>query len=547
VSGIAAAFGALGIDYGQWLALTRAVLKMDLRVSSIGRSSFNQQAGQRRTSVVAQLVFYIMMGALASMLVFAVRDVMLSGTLVLTYLMFMVGTMVLLDQQSVITSPNDYPVLGFRPISSRTYFAVRVTNVLVYTMALTTAFGLIPLAAFTVGHGFRPLMGLAAVFAFYGSTMFSTLALVFAYAWMLRAIGADRLKRALSYVQLVMGFVIYGGYFMMSQMVSKSFLATWTLPQTSLLLFYPATWFASYLALADGTGTRTAVALAGVSVAAIVALAAGLGGRLSLQYAEELGALTAATAAPAARSSRRRRPVWFRGGEDRAVALLVRAQWRNDQKFRMAVLGILPLTIMYMFMSLQHGPLPDPFTMDLKRTGDTMLVTMAILVFPVTLRTTISRSDAFRASWIYYTAPVERARLLVATKNVIIGFFLLPYLAAVGAAFTYFTGQAVHVALHVAFLGLTSHLILQVVLLASPELPFSQPMQKGTRSGMMILTMIGAMVLAAGLVPLLAAFVYVSPIRIVAGLLALIGAGIGVDRLTRVRVERQAEQLEFGG
>lgn len=544
---MAGLFGTLGIDYGQWRALTRAVLKMDLRVSSIGRSAFNQQADQRRMSIVSLLIFYGMMGAFASVLVFVIRDVMLSGTLVLTYLMFMVGTMVLMDQHSVITSPDDYPVLGFRPISSRTYFAVRVTNVLVYTMTLTTAFGAIPLVAYTVSRGFRPLLGLAAVVAFYGSTTFSTLVLVFAYAWMLRAVGADRLKRALSYVQLVMGFAVYGGYFAMSQMIDRTALAKMSLPETRWILLYPATWFASYLALADGSGGSTAFTLAVVTVFAIVALAASLGGRLSLQYAEELGALTAATAAPVVRSSRRRRPLWFRGGEDRAVALLVRAQWRNDQKFRMGVLGILPLTVLYMFMSLRHGPLPDPFTLNLARASDTMLVTMAILVFPGTLRMTISRSDAYRASWIYYTAPVARARLLVATKNVIVVFFLLPYLVAVTTAFTYFTGHPVHVVIHMLFLGLTSHLILQTILLFSPELPFSLPMQKGTRSGLMFVTMMGSVIIGMVLVPVLAKFVYVSPVRIAAGMVALVGASVVVDRLTRVRVGRQAEELEFGG
>jgi hypothetical protein len=39
--------------------------------------------------------------------------------------MTMVGLMVLIDHQSVITSADDYLVLGARPVSSRTYFAVR--------------------------------------------------------------------------------------------------------------------------------------------------------------------------------------------------------------------------------------------------------------------------------------------------------------------------------------------------------------------------------------------------------------------------------------
>ncbi len=314
---IARLFDVAGIDFHQWKALTRAVLKMDLRVTGIGRSAFgNQQQGQRVAGIIGLLVFYVMMGGFASVLIFVIKDVMLSTTLVLTYLMFMVGTMVLLDNQSVITSPDDFPVLGHRPVNSRTYFAVRVTNVLVYTLTLTVAFGSIPLGALAIRFGL--MAGLAAFLAFIGSTMFTSLALIAVYAWMLRLAGPDRLKRVLSYVQLVMGFMVYGGYFLMSQLLSPSVLGSWSLPSTPLAFLYPATWFASYVAIATGAGARVHWILAGGSVLAIVALVIPLTGRLSLAYTEELGALATATAARVSTSTSRRRPWWFRSGENRA-------------------------------------------------------------------------------------------------------------------------------------------------------------------------------------------------------------------------------------
>ena len=79
-----------------------------------------------------------------------------------------------------------------------------------------------------------------------------------------------------------------------------------------------------------------------------------------------------------------------------------------------------------------------------------------------------------------------------ATKNVLVAFFLLPYLAFVAAVLAYFTGHPIHVLVHMAFLGLLSHLFLQTITFIDPALPFSQPLQKGTRSGVMILTMMMA-------------------------------------------------------
>jgi hypothetical protein len=61
--------------------------------------------------------------------------------------------------------------------------------------------------------------------------------------------------------------------------------------------------------------------------------------------------------------------------------------------------------------------------------------------------------------------------------------------------------------------------------------------------------MLAMMVVAAisGLVtvPLLSMFVYVNPLRILAALALLAGASVALDWLTRVRVERRAEGMEF--
>ncbi len=536
-------FAAAGIDYNQWKALVLVALKMDVRGTAIG-SGMNAGHERRGSTLVFVVLFYMLMGAFASGLVVFIRDPLLSGTLLTTFLMFMVGMMVLVDHQSVITSPDDYVVLGFRPVSSRTYFAVRLTNVLVYTMALTTAFGLGPMLAYTFAHGFRPVMGLAAAFTFYMSTFFATLLLVLAYAWLLRIVGPSRLKRALSYLQLVMGFVVYGGYFAMSRSFNRRAMAQLALPDSPWLLLYPPTWFASILAVAGGDFRTDVVIRAALAVLAVAVLVAKIGGRLTLRYAEQLGALSSAS------DTRRRprvvrRPIWFKLGEARAIALLIRGQLRNDQKFRMGVLGIMPLTVLYIFMSLQNGPLPDPFTVEVDRIADTMLINVAIMIFPVMLRQNLTRSDSYRASWIYFASPIDHTRVIAATRNVLTVVFLLPYMVFVSAVLIYFTGNPGHILTHMLMLGLISRLLLQLIFLIDPELPFSKPMVKGERSAQMFVTMFATMIIAFGVGPLLSLFVYPNPLRIVVAVALLLGASRVIDILTRVRLAGVTARLEF--
>jgi len=160
------AFAAAGIDFDQWKALTLVALKLDLRGTASAQRQFRPD-----TSLVAailfQIVFYTLFSALVAFVVWASRDPLLTGSIAATYIAFVIGTAVILDHNSVISSPADYGILGFRPVSSRTYFAVKLTNILVYTTAVTTIASWLPILTTFLRHGWR--MGVAMLESFNGS------------------------------------------------------------------------------------------------------------------------------------------------------------------------------------------------------------------------------------------------------------------------------------------------------------------------------------------------------------------------------------------
>ena len=536
-------FAAAGIDFDQWKALTAVALKLDFRGSTLGRSPFRRRAGFAG-GLIAQFMFYTMFGAAIALVVWFSRDLFLVGTIAMTYTMFAVGIAVLVDHNSALASPLDHGILGFRPVTSRTYFAVRLTNVLVYTMALTTLAAWLPVVSLFVRHG--GAVGAAGIAAFYACSVSTALAILLGYAWMLHAVGADAVKRALSYVQLIMSFAVYGGYFLVTRAAVRRFAISFTLPKTAWLLLYPATWFGSYLELAAGKTGPLEIVPAAASVMVLAAMASSLGGRLSLDYAQRLGELQAATAH--ARPAGRARPtagLWFRTGEARAVALLVRSQFRNDQRFRMGVLAVLPMTLVYLLMGLRDGPLHDPFVAQQGSRGF-LPVMMAVVMFPSLLKMHLTRSDSYRASWIFFASPSRRMQVVRSSQNVLVAFFLLPYLLFLTALYTYFIGNVFHVAVHIGLQGLLGYLVLQVAMLADPALPFSRPPQKGRNSAAtLIFVMVAAM--ASTVLNTFSAALYGSALA-TAGAFGAIGlASVVVDRLTRARVELETESLEFEG
>lgn len=338
-----------GVDARQWLTLTRAQLTLDLRQRSFGRARLGRPSAGATglRALAAQALLYAIYGLVLAMVVRAMPDVLLAGIVLTTLVMFVVGTTVVLDHAAALTTTGDYAILGFRPVTSRTYFAARLTNVLIYTTLLTTMVAWLPVASLVVFRGVA--MGVAGCAAIYAASFSTAFALLLVYAWMLRLVGSETLKRALGYVQMAVSFVVYGGYFAVNRVLTPA-ASGFRRPQTPWIYAAPPTWFAGYLDIASGHATPLTWALAAGTVALLAALALAFGGRTSAEFSEHLSDLTVA---PARTGGRRdaapRAGWWFRSGEARAVALLVRSQFRNDQRFKMGVLGILPMTLIYVF------------------------------------------------------------------------------------------------------------------------------------------------------------------------------------------------------
>jgi ABC-2 type transport system permease protein len=299
--------------------------------------------------------------------------------------------------------------------------------------------------------------------------------------------------------------------------------------------------------VAHGVGLRETPAahlmVAGVTILLAIIAAVISGGRLSLDYADRLADLmidSASDAQSAAAPVRAGR--LFRDGERRAVALLVRGLFRHDMKFRLGVLGIVPLTIIYLFGGFGgHGGVTDPFVVGSQR-GEPQLVYYAVLFFPTMLRQVMSRSDEYRAAWIFFATPADTARLVLAVKDFVLAYFVLPYLAFLGLLLAYWFTRLDHLAILLLTLALLCHLVLLVQLLLNPELPFSQPETKGGRSQVMILVI--ALSVVAVMLPTMLHIAFATPVRVLATLTGFIAINLLLQKATVARVERLARAAE---
>jgi len=544
-------FNHLEIDYAQWRALSLASLKLDFRVGGMRGVLGHDDRGRPSGQLISVVIFYVFTGIFLAGFAIMNKNVFLTSTLLSAYIMFMIGSIVLVEYNSVVVSPDDYEILGYRPISSRTFFMARLTNVFFYVGVMTAAMALLPIGAYFFTLGFRPLLGLAALAAFFTAGFSVALFMIVLYAAMLSYVHPNRLRRVLSYIQLGTSFVIFGSYALMPRIVGNDRLTAGLIPEDKpWLLLLPPAWYASYLRLAIGEIRVTTWAPALASLVVVGVLLVYAVGNLSLDYSRRLGALRARTEETGSRrESLRTRSIgfFFSAEEPRAVALLIRSQFRYDQKFRLSVLGILPLTVFYLFMALSSGPIPDPFLAGIKGFGNSVLVYLAVLLFPLMLQTNLRNSDHFQASWIFFASPMQRDRLVLAAKNFVVVYFLLPYLLLIGILFCYFYAALWHAGVQLLVLALVAHIVLQIAVFVSPEVPFSRPVKKGERSARMILIMMIMPIVSLGLLSGIFLLVYPSRLLTVVLLVVLVVLTFLMERLLTVRIKRRLGALQYQG
>lgn len=538
---------ALGVDFDQWVALTKASIRMDLRESTMAPSLRYGRSGAH--AFLYLIFFYLFSGLIFAILIFSNTAVVFTLTLLITYAMFMISGLILVEYHTVVVSPDDYDILSYRPVSSTTYFWAKFTNILFYTVMFTLAMALPGAIAFTFVSGFNPGLGLVAFLSVLWANVTAVLTMVVLYSLILNKVSLHRLRSVLAYLQVFLSVFIYGGYFFLPKIIEGTAFHTLQTSDARWLTFFPPAWFSSFLKFYLGEAEPSLWFEIALVLGFTILLIYYAQSRISIAYSERLSELAGAPVTKRKSKSRLRLPRFlpFRGFEERVVSKLIWSQFRNDNKFKMAVLGILPLTLFYLAMGLEEGPLIDPFISAQFNIGRTGFLYFVVLLFPLMLRTLVSQSDAYRASWIFYTSPADVRLLILTVKRVLMFFFVQPFLLVMGLIFYYFFQNILHVFLHLVVLGLFAQLMLQLGFLYSPELPFSRPNVKGSRSRNLTLILVVIPIFVFGIFPFVFKYVYPS-----AGWLAVFfGVGLlltlSLEKLIRLRIATKVGKLEFVG
>jgi hypothetical protein len=549
-------FEAYGIDFVQWKALTRVAIRLANRQSSLRFDSTSSRGKDMNFSLLLSGFIYLVLGLVMTSFVFRMHDSFWSSLVLFTIVGFMVGSLMLVEFGTIVVAPEDYHIFSVQPVSSRTYFAAKVTFSVFYVLIYTLALGLPSVVAYGFaahvhgqGFGIDPFHMVA---AFAGLVMVGVgvaMSMILLYTAILRFVHFRKLKNILSYLQLTMSFIVYGSYSLLPSFIEK---VGTNLPATKPWWIYllPMSWYSSFLDLASGTVDAVSVTASVIGVFSFVGVIPFALSKISMTYAESLSEASTVPEEKASIETHTPGKIGslFRRDEDRAIAVLIRSQFKHDTRFRLGILAIIPLTVLYLLMGLRGGgKLFDPFNPDWKSLANSALIYFVIILFPMTIKEAVTRSESYLASWIFFVTPASQTRLVLSVKKILFWFFVVPYLTVLGFVFLYYFGNVVHVLMHMIVLFLFSYSFLQVFLLVKPQMPFSVPRQLGERATILGTVMILGPIVLIGLLLGFSFFVYKNTLVYVFVVLLLVLLSLLLEKFLVTRISRKLARLEFRG
>jgi len=230
----------LNVDYSQLRAIDATKLTMDNRRHVVSYNSKDKK--ESHSTFVVAMFLYTIVGGLVAFAMYRIPSFMFSMIVFFSYIMVMVSMTLITDFSSVLLDTSDNTIILPRPVDGRTLFASRLTHILLYLGQLALGLSVFPAIVVTIRYG-----GLL-IFVFLLAIVLSICAAVFItnglYLLIMQFATEEKLKSVINYIQIFMAVAIMGGYQILPRIMERMDMTTFVYEIQWWSFLLPPVWMA---------------------------------------------------------------------------------------------------------------------------------------------------------------------------------------------------------------------------------------------------------------------------------------------------------------
>ncbi|ANI90486.1 hypothetical protein A9P82_15035 [Arachidicoccus ginsenosidimutans] len=486
----------LGVNTWQLYTILHTKLTMDNRRPISFRSMGRQrQQKESNNSAIATAFVSLLMGCLFLM-AFTLKEQETQMTLYFGMMIFMLASILISDFTSVLIDVRDNYIILPKPISDRTVVLARVLHIMLHVLKVVIPMSLPGIICVAIMYG--TITTLIFIVMVFFCTLFTLFLINLIYVLILKIVPPERFKTVISFVQILLAIVVYGGYQVVPRMINKM---DFDFSQIQYIYLLPPYWFAAAIkAISTFSATHTEL-ISGVLAFVFPVVALYVMIRfLAPSFNRKISEInTVSDNAP--KTVTKNNTVTKKSYSQRLADVLMKDKtektgflfsWKIGSRSRDFYMKVYPafgyLIVMFFvfFFNKQKGQ-PIDYSHISATSHIVKYATIFIIYFTgyilLTVLAQISFSDKYKASWLFYTTPLrEPGKILSGTfKSIVMKFYFPVALALTLSAIGLFGWQL----LPNLFLAI-SNVVLNVGIIfyfGNHDFPFSSPQNMNAKSG----------------------------------------------------------------
>lgn len=481
-------FTRFGVDAEQLRIILLTKLKMDDRRPNVYNQQRQKKNKETNNSSWVTMFMLFFTGAFMAILLFIVKQPYIGHTIYFSAFMVMLAVTLISDFTSVLIDVRDNYIILPRPVSNATFTVSRILHIGIHTakMSFSIALGGI-LYCFIFDSIASGFMFILEVFI---ATILSIFLVNIIYLVVLKTTSPQKFKDFISYFQIFFSVAIFAAYYALPRLLTKEMLSGINLLDHQLLTLLPPVWLAALHELATNFSAANwltfllalvAIISPFVSLYLVVkALAPGFNRKLSaISSSGADGNVVSSEGKGASRGfmnkiAKTLAPDAFENAGFK-ITWLLSSRYRDFKVKVYPAFAYVPVYFIYFGFVNEKGTLADKWANMLAGNMYILLIYLTSFVLTTVLQH-ISMTEKYKASWIFYSAPLQNpGKILAGMFKAVIVKYYLPYFLFIGVFSLIFWGPQVLNDLILAFMvGIIYGLL--IALFQVKGFPFSQPL-----------------------------------------------------------------------
>lgn len=425
---------AMGIDVAQLKLIIETKLTIDDR-RPLASFSQNKNKKASKYSTWFQFFIFLFMGFIFLSFIVVIEDKFLAASLFLTMLLSMLSLSLISDFSTILLDNKDQYIILPRPVNDKTVAFSRVLYMLIKISTQLLAMSLPGLIYIFISWGIFPAI------IFLIQIIIATIIAVFFvnifYSLCLRFLSIQKFKDVINYLQIFFSIFIFLSYQIGPRVMQNITEGETSIDNLKLLWFSPGTWIASFQALINKDFTVLSISFSALSMILLIVSISGASRLFSKDFNTKIAQLASGDApVESDKIDRGNKKPFYKKLEtiftstplEKAGFSIIWLITARSREFKMQLyptMAYLPIYFIFLFLQGKSSSMTEQIAR-LNTSGIYIMLFYLSLLTVLTVFQLITKSNQYKAAWIYYAAPIQQTGELMSgvLKAAFIKYFI---------------------------------------------------------------------------------------------------------------------------